>query len=559
MGRTVRTVRTVRTARTVGLLVTIAAIAVAGGLAVSMVTAPLERLIVIVPDDAFYYLQIARNLAATGRSTADGLSATNGYHPLWLAVLTPLAAVVSDRELLLRVAVGVSLILHFAASWLIGARVAQVAGRAWGRAASLCWLLNRVALVIALQAMESTLYVVLLLVALGVHLRLAAMFKTGKFPPRRELMIYGASLGLVILARTEGAIVAAAALAWLGVRLWRMSTSTATTTAAATTVRFHALVSWSICAMAAFVIVLPYPLFSLWQVGTIQQDSGMMKALWAGDHFPDAASRVHNLLDTADYFLRGTLRLMWYSLQPLVFTFVLLAIAAAFVIVQFSRPRGRAAIALRAAVVPAMIVGVLFGFTLVDRQIWWMGLPWLAIFLTAMLGTVSLCRAIPALRRRQRMVRFAMVAASMLFLLALARSRNPLAPYPWQADVLHSQAQIEASIPRDQRIGCFNAGISLYFGDGRVVALDGLVSHDALGYWMDRRIDDYLRDARIRFVADEPLTLERALRFSRAPGALRLEERRTFPLRGWPSGRRVLWSVASTEDASADSRPGAAR
>jgi hypothetical protein len=52
---------------------------------------------------------------------------------------------------------------------------------------------------------------------------------------------------------------------------------------------------------------------------------------------------------------------------------------------------------MRAAVVPATIVGVIYGLTLVDRQIWWMGLPWLAIFLTAVLGTVWLCRTIPAL------------------------------------------------------------------------------------------------------------------------------------------------------------------
>src|SRR5207245_1195546 len=38
-------------------------------------------------DDAYYYLAIAANLADTGRSTLDGLTATNGYQPLWLIVL----------------------------------------------------------------------------------------------------------------------------------------------------------------------------------------------------------------------------------------------------------------------------------------------------------------------------------------------------------------------------------------------------------------------------------------------------------------------------------------
>lgn len=42
---------------------------------------------VYVEDDAYYYLIVARNLAATGASTFDQQTLTNGYHPLWLAVL----------------------------------------------------------------------------------------------------------------------------------------------------------------------------------------------------------------------------------------------------------------------------------------------------------------------------------------------------------------------------------------------------------------------------------------------------------------------------------------
>ena len=41
-------------------------------------------------DDAFYYFQIARNLAAGKFSTFDGgITHTNGYHPLWLLLVTP--------------------------------------------------------------------------------------------------------------------------------------------------------------------------------------------------------------------------------------------------------------------------------------------------------------------------------------------------------------------------------------------------------------------------------------------------------------------------------------
>lgn len=41
-------------------------------------------------DDGFYYFQVARNLAAGHGFTFDGLNPTNGFHPLWLFLITPL-------------------------------------------------------------------------------------------------------------------------------------------------------------------------------------------------------------------------------------------------------------------------------------------------------------------------------------------------------------------------------------------------------------------------------------------------------------------------------------
>ena len=41
-------------------------------------------------DDSFYYFQIARNLAEGKFSTFDGgITQTNGYHPLWMLLITP--------------------------------------------------------------------------------------------------------------------------------------------------------------------------------------------------------------------------------------------------------------------------------------------------------------------------------------------------------------------------------------------------------------------------------------------------------------------------------------
>ena len=47
-------------------------------------TAPLVLIVQYLPDDAFYYLGISRNLGLLGKSSFDGgQTLTTGYHPLW--------------------------------------------------------------------------------------------------------------------------------------------------------------------------------------------------------------------------------------------------------------------------------------------------------------------------------------------------------------------------------------------------------------------------------------------------------------------------------------------
>ena len=41
-------------------------------------------------DDAFYYLHIARNVAMGKGVSFDGLTPTNGFHPLYLGMFIPL-------------------------------------------------------------------------------------------------------------------------------------------------------------------------------------------------------------------------------------------------------------------------------------------------------------------------------------------------------------------------------------------------------------------------------------------------------------------------------------
>lgn len=78
--------------------------ALAGGvallvLALALVRLPVDRLVTVVPDDAYFYLKTAWHLARGDGSTFDGLNVTNGYHPLYLWLLAALSRIVplADR------------------------------------------------------------------------------------------------------------------------------------------------------------------------------------------------------------------------------------------------------------------------------------------------------------------------------------------------------------------------------------------------------------------------------------------------------------------------------
>jgi hypothetical protein len=62
-------------------------------------------------DDFFYYAQVAKHLAHGAGSTFDGIHLTNGYHPLWLLVLTLFSVVDNGRLLFVLVSVAALLSL----------------------------------------------------------------------------------------------------------------------------------------------------------------------------------------------------------------------------------------------------------------------------------------------------------------------------------------------------------------------------------------------------------------------------------------------------------------
>ena len=167
-----------------------------------------EIFIASLPDDAWYYTSIARHIAAGTGSTFDGIHPTNGYHPLWMIVLSTLRMVTGAVDVLLLARLVATLQL------LLGACAATMH-------ALLCWrVLRSAAATAVLLALHATPFVVygmtdgmesgLLQLALAGIFWGAIAFKpfTGELTPR--VFAFGAIVSLAVLARLDVGLLAVA-------------------------------------------------------------------------------------------------------------------------------------------------------------------------------------------------------------------------------------------------------------------------------------------------------------------------------------------------------------
>ena len=65
-----------------------------------------ERILLrLTLDDTFYYVRVAQNVMQGHGSSFDGIQPTNGYHPLWMILMSPFTTLISDGTAQVRVLV----------------------------------------------------------------------------------------------------------------------------------------------------------------------------------------------------------------------------------------------------------------------------------------------------------------------------------------------------------------------------------------------------------------------------------------------------------------------
>jgi len=466
---------------------------------VRLATAPFQKLVAtFLSDDAFYYFGIARNILAGNGASFDGVIPTNGFHPLYMLVLLPIFGALGGDPI---VPIYVALILLSATNAvtavLVYLFVRELIDRRAALVAAVFWLSNPYSAAITLTGVEAALVCLFLSAAALSHLRL-----TRSDPIKTSALIrHGLLLGLLFLSRTDSVFILAAVIIDLLI-LWRGKGA------------LRRLLPVLGTALAA---TLPWLIWSLVRTGSLVQISG--KTLMFRSHTQFLESHSYASTDllrhvgglairNLDAFL---LRLCGFqNTQVLLLVVgvcigVLLAIRATLGNRIF--PEG----ALRRSAFLLLGVAAIWLFYVL---VFWQVKPW--YFLSTVLALAVLWALIfhgldtGYLARKRPAIRVIALAVWIAFFAACHWERGVAlwkgGFHPWQSAYLDAAFVLRGNkLPRIQQgdlVGAFNAGILGYFGNRRIVNLDGVVNDRVLPAMRQKRFLGYLHDEGVRYLVD---------------------------------------------------------
>jgi len=169
--------------------------------AVGIVRADDSWLVNRMPDDAFYYLEIARRMGHGQGFTFDGTHATNGFHPLWQVMLGALATIVPGQMAFVRVALLAGLVCLLAALLLVIRLVWRMAGPGPALSGALLVVHGTTALPNIVDGLEGA----VLVLCLSVVATTLANF--AERPSSARAALVGVASAFVVLARLDMVVV----------------------------------------------------------------------------------------------------------------------------------------------------------------------------------------------------------------------------------------------------------------------------------------------------------------------------------------------------------------
>jgi 4-amino-4-deoxy-L-arabinose transferase-like glycosyltransferase len=442
-----------------------------------------------IPDDAFYYFSIARHAALDGSISVDGLTVTNGFHPLWLILISPFYLLpYHDPDLPVHLALTLGAVLDTVTVVLAYGFVRLVtrsSSAALGSA--VVYGLNPRAVLYAANGLETALNVCLFALFLYAY---AEIRSRGGSVARYLYM--GAVGGLLLLSRTDNIFILSVVFlhaTWAASRRGELRRLVAS----------QALVA----CLGAPWLVWNYSTF-----GTIMQTSAVAVPLAFRELYPVApgsppitvlVASLGKLLNTSQWLTDAS----WTGLPPLVGLPLWIAVGLA-VVRSWSatkRPHDYGdGLTLVGLAMLAYVLLLLSHLTIRQYTRSWYFAPQAWVFAALVGFSLHYSRTRPpGILWKYRRLAVLAIAETFVLVGVFWWGRGL---YRWQVELYEAALWLRANTPLDTRIGSFNAGLHAYYSGRVVINLDGTVNCAALKAIKDKTLLDYMRSMQVEYVSD---------------------------------------------------------
>jgi hypothetical protein len=420
-------------------------------------------------DDAYYYFSVARNIVEGFGITFDRINATNGFHPLWMLVLLPVAKVAGpDPDTTLRAIFCIVALITGAGCWAAYKAISSYASRT-AAVFGTGLLLVPVFLNSFLNGLETGLLLLLLFGAVYAIVRYDLL--SIRATPRQNAAL-GALLALIVLCRLDAIFIVWAIIGMFLVT-WLTRTDESISFASV-------LLTMTRVSLIPLVAMSAYLLWNVTVFGHPSPISGALKSTFPTSTFvPRRLVEPHRLYGEAQLVLTAV-GLLWLN-------------------------RGKGG---RAPAVPAVLVALWVG-SLVHLLHSTLYMSWAAHWwhfasytpMTVITAALVFDREF-ARSRRPALVAAAgtigLIAAVGLGFYVDGRARA-VHHRPWYDAAVWARV----NLPEDAVIGMTDAGLFGYVSRRRTVNLDGVVnSYEYQRALRDHRLAEYLRSCGVTHIAD---------------------------------------------------------
>lgn len=443
-----------------------------------------SQLSTYIADDAFYYFKVVSNLVNTHRLSYDGEGLTNGFHPLWLILITPFYTAAGNGEDFVARVQWLSLCLQVASVAVLFFTLLRLRASTWvAFAGSAMFALHSTFIDFQFNGLETA---VNNLVLLGLLNAFVTLYTQPALPLRRHLF-FGAMAAAAFLARTDNAIallVLFAALGWVGLPGWHWLKTVAS-------------------GAVALLVVSPWLLWNEHYFGSIVQTSGQVDTAFA-EPLPFSWMGLLGKLVFAPLHVHAfTAELSRLFVLPAfspVLSLLILAVwfycLAVLLVSQRSTP------ALQAVALFSFAVFMVFCYHAGIRHFvrsWYYVPATTALMLAAYALAIFAEHNHNILTRRAAHLSLALWLATVLWYHWPGKLAGTVAGSSPHQDVA---SWLDQHTPPDAVIGSMNSGILSYLTHRKVINLDGVMDARSLQARREKREPDYAHERGIQYLVD---------------------------------------------------------